>query len=247
MRLSTSAAIFMASAISGVAHAENVYDMQYQGYLVKQAEGGPGSPTFYEPRSIAEISNDSLIFSGDATVFWDQDPDAHGLNPSTCCSVYLGNTGSFTVRFDSPVISVGLNIFPVAPDFNSFIESLDSSTVSAVYRNAEGEIVGQSSITANWLGEFWSNDFQWNNTFTGHENAFGVSNVSGFSEITFSVDGMYGSFGAKGASYTAPLNLRSSHLYYTYAQPVPEPETYPMMLAGLGMLGFTARRRRKLT
>jgi hypothetical protein len=27
--------------------------------------------------------------------------------------------------------------------------------------------------------------------------------------------------------------------------PVPEPETYAMMLAGLGLLGLTARRRRR--
>jgi hypothetical protein len=26
--------------------------------------------------------------------------------------------------------------------------------------------------------------------------------------------------------------------------PIPEPETYAMMLAGLGMLGFTAKRRK---
>jgi hypothetical protein len=32
--------------------------------------------------------------------------------------------------------------------------------------------------------------------------------------------------------------------WYT-ATPVPEPETYAMMLAGLGMLGFTARRKTK--
>lgn len=30
-----------------------------------------------------------------------------------------------------------------------------------------------------------------------------------------------------------------------YAAPVPEPETYAMMLAGLGLLGLTARRRRQ--
>jgi hypothetical protein len=29
----------------------------------------------------------------------------------------------------------------------------------------------------------------------------------------------------------------------TYTQPVPEPETYALMLAGLGLLGFAARRR----
>lgn len=33
--------------------------------------------------------------------------------------------------------------------------------------------------------------------------------------------------------------------WYT-ATPVPEPETYAMMLAGLGMLGFTARRKNKV-
>ncbi len=31
----------------------------------------------------------------------------------------------------------------------------------------------------------------------------------------------------------------------TYAAPVPEPETYAMMLAGLGLLGFMAKRRAK--
>jgi len=33
---------------------------------------------------------------------------------------------------------------------------------------------------------------------------------------------------------------------YAYGAPIPEPETYAMLLAGLGMLGFTAKRRRNL-
>jgi hypothetical protein len=32
---------------------------------------------------------------------------------------------------------------------------------------------------------------------------------------------------------------------YTFAQAVPEPETYAMLLAGLGLMGFVARRRQR--
>jgi len=37
----------------------------------------------------------------------------------------------------------------------------------------------------------------------------------------------------------------SGHAWYVPASPVPEPETYAMLLAGLGMLGFAARRRKQ--
>jgi hypothetical protein len=33
----------------------------------------------------------------------------------------------------------------------------------------------------------------------------------------------------------------------TFSAPVPEPETYAMLLAGLGALGFVGRRRRKVS
>jgi hypothetical protein len=42
-------------------------------------------------------------------------------------------------------------------------------------------------------------------------------------------------FGSSGGSYAGVLNLTN---------PIPEPETYAMMLAGLGLMGFMSRRRK---
>jgi hypothetical protein len=55
----------------------------------------------------------------------------------------------------------------------------------------------------------------------------------GFTGLTFAVPNP--DLGTGGLSNVA--------LYAT--QPVPEPETYAMMLAGLAALGFVARRRRQ--
>ena len=234
----------------GVAHAENVYDMKYQGYLLKAQfpppildESGPSGP-ITDPIPVAQISNDNLTFSGDAYVLLD---NPYTFNPSTCCSVNLGNQGGFTVSFDQPVNSVVLSISALRYSYIDLIEDIGStdSTVSAVYKNSEGAIVGQSSVTASWLGVLYDDNWQWNNTFNGHESAFGVSNVEGFSEITFMVDGGYGGFSGKGFSFSAPLSLGSTELYYSYINPVPEPETYAMLLSGLGLLGFLAKRRKK--
>lgn len=43
-------------------------------------------------------------------------------------------------------------------------------------------------------------------------------------------------------STSTPFNFGGS---YTITQAIPEPETYALMLAGLGAIGFMARRRRK--
>ncbi|HEU4707976.1 MAG TPA: PEP-CTERM sorting domain-containing protein, partial [Methylophilaceae bacterium] len=233
----------------GTAHAEFSYNLKQQGYQAKVAQGGsPWDPdgTYFDPVPVEEISNSYLTFSGNAAMVFDYDY----LSPSSCCSLSMGNQGSFTVQFDQPVKSVGLDIIPVHPGYASAFEDLyDNATVSAVYRNNEGDIVGQSSITASWLGSFEYGDWRWNNAYNGHESAFGVTNINGFSEVTFSVDGGDAGFLFKGMPYYGPLNVGSNNLFFTYLDPnhlppIPEPQTYAMMMAGLGMLGFTAKRRK---
>lgn len=50
-----------------------------------------------------------------------------------------------------------------------------------------------------------------------------------------------------GTYYAVHLSGVDSAVNITPNSPVPEPETYAMLLAGLGLLGFTARRRKDLS
>lgn len=47
------------------------------------------------------------------------------------------------------------------------------------------------------------------------------------------------------AGFKATLPVASGEIFQVGVAPVPEPETYAMLLAGLGLLGFVARRRSK--
>lgn len=71
--------------------------------------------------------------------------------------------------------------------------------------------------------------------------ASGITAGGGLSDFTFSTIGNHsyeliigGIKDLSGASYAGNISV----------SPIPEPETYAMLLAGLGLIGFSARRRR---
>jgi len=147
--------------------------------------------------------------------------------------------GNFNTLFGSPTATIFGLVFNTANNVDPIASSVRLASgswgVDRVFYSSPNAVVGginfdfmegwgwgntsgspQSLLTANER-VVWQTDFAVPTTFTTPPFALKV----------------YG-FGANG----------TSHAWYVPTSPVPEPETYGMLLAGLGMLGFAARRRK---
>ena len=104
----------------------------------------------------------------------------------------------------------------VAFDYNIYDTDPDGAAFLKVsYFDASNTLVKSTKFNYSPLGSSAYNDFQ----------SFGfVSNSANIARVSITGDGV------------VLDNL-------TYTQPVPEPESYAMLVAGLGMMGLIARRR----
>ena len=78
---------------------------------------------------------------------------------------------------------------------------------------------------------------------TGSKHSGDISAVLGQGNYTLTVSGT--AFPIASAPGFPPLGTGGSYTIYGNLAPVPEPETYAMFLAGLGIIGAVAGRRRK--
>jgi hypothetical protein len=115
--------------------------------------------------------------------------------------------------------------FQGVPDANTFLPPIDFRLVQ----------VDLSATLANWSGySFFDNpDFSTTN--------FRSYTASGLTVGTGYMVAVYGGGSLPPDSH----GTYSLTLSIDQTAPVPEPETYAMMLAGLGLLGFVARRRKQ--
>jgi hypothetical protein len=103
------------------------------------------------------------------------------------------------------------------------------------YAAGAGVLAGQAKALPFYMVTTSSNDNFGKATMT----AFGFD-VDGDGLVEFDNNGAV----AGGVSETGLWRLQGNTLTYSVAQAVPEAETYAMMLAGLGLVGFMVRRRR---
>lgn len=100
--------------------------------------------------------------------------------------------------------------------------------------NGDAINVDLSSFFANWNGTDFSQ---------GSASATGtVSNVAG-NNFDYSLNWTSKISGGSFTGQTGTWNITGTGSVIEVAAPIPEPETYLMMLSGLGLLGVIARRR----
>jgi hypothetical protein len=146
---------------------------------------------------------------------------------TTFSGVVLGNTNTsindiFTFTLEQPNISSGYSVVNVPLNFSGGSYNSVLSTISLVSEGADGKIGGGDDVvlkstvlpsTGNTSDHL---SLTWDSPLTGPA----YINVTGVTD------------GSLGGVYSGAI-----------AAAVPEPETYAMLLAGLGLMGAVVRRR----
>ena len=164
-----------------------------------------------------------------------------------------GASESITLNLAAPtsIASFALGLLFNGPEYNDVREAA-SITVNGnqtyTLRTAGTENVANWSLGATLLGSF--NYIAGAGTQLGQGGAVMVTNPFGnllVNSITFAASqgfsgGLCGSGGCTNQSDYNIINVMRA----APVSPVPEPQTYALMLAGLGAVAFVARRRRRV-
>jgi len=185
-------------------------------------------------QGIADLATGSLVAR---SIF----PDGSANAPNGAANL----TDTFTV---TGVLSGDVTVM-VSMIVDSFI------TGGASFDDGFGNL-SASLGTANWEGTFYSSYLR-DGTTTGTDHFVLTRSVTvNDANRVFRVDallqvsgggipGTHDSDASALVQLSLPDGLSFTSASGVFASPVPEPETYAMLLAGLGLLGFAARRRKQ--
>lgn len=135
---------------------------------------------------------------------------------------------------------------PIFPGLGSYVD-LDGSSLSSGLLSNSVSLVGGTTYTLSFdlAGSHQGSTETVNINFGSTVASYSLNSADAFSTLTLNFTP--GSNGSYGISY---LNVGGDNvgasLDNVSVSAVPEPETYAMLLAGLGLVGFMSRSRRKI-
>ena len=182
--------------------------------------------------AVITSSADSLLAGGTVETF-DAAPSG------THSSITLGNV-TYSVE-PGALLTIGTD----------FIGSFNTTGIQSLYNTyasyAFGELTMSFSSPVNAFGFNWgAADTTW--TLTAYDSGSSILGTFALPATGGSNAGeFYGLGGFSSAiSYATIIGDRTDYVFVdNLITAVPEPETYAMLLAGLGLLGFMARRRKE--
>lgn len=135
--------------------------------------------------------------------------------------------------------------------------TINGNTV-AISGNYFGQIYGHNagyfSEVYHLAQDYVSNGFDWQQAYSqnyvyNYSNTLPLSLTDPLSHAVTAGDYAYGyleirDYNYSSNSYSVYTNAYFTPDHVTIGAPIPEPETYALLLAGLGLLGFAARRRK---
>jgi hypothetical protein len=171
---------------------------------------------------LQHLNGASATASGSAIISGDETPYSDGKQISAYSASTILYSGDFTLAPGSQITFYA--------DVHAFASSDTGTTNDESFARAIGWFSGSAG------NDYFSTSVQANAT---HNNDFGLKTdeMTQALQVTFSNDGfkpLTGYFNIRGDIGGSAVNML----------PVPEPSTYAMFLAGLGLIGFAKRRRK---
>ena len=195
--------------------------------------------------------------------------DGDNCYPFSCLASDVGGTGSNYQQIYTSTAFSGITSFNTISFFLSTGGLMDSASYTISFSTSSKAVNGLEGIGANNVGgdsqlfgtfsvsgsmpsvlSFTGNSFSYDPSMGNllmNVDVFGLTQSNGYSSF-FQAD-YTGTdtqrYFAYGGSPEGSVDVGALRTEFSNVSAVPEPETYAMMLAGLGLLGFAARRRKQ--